>query len=463
MSHQTIAETCPEQTPPQSPPTQRRLPIPLTPCHGLRDYPSRPSLLLPPPWLLLSSTSQVPSSRKHEVLLAAQFSLNPKDQMLEQPRDQRDSQFLAGTPSLAGTQRSHSLPSICQLPGVDSLQDEQQSPTLTQQPGRLPASRVPTPKSPTLHRRQSLDRREGTVDADLSSPLTSNVPPKDAPVSCTACPTPAAATGSGNAPPWTAQTLTLSLPHSDACWKVPLLRSASPIRQSPPYSRSASIAAGYDVHGIPAPCTPLPQGDALPAAPGSAPLLEMEYNMTCIGPTAQTSIRLMTIQSQQGHDVQIPVDVRSASKLVDEKRSRNARASARFRVRRKEREREVATSIARLEQKVRHATDKANSYRCERDFFRSIIYQQSSAERHCARPASRTLRHPSPTLSPALCSLDSSVADGIRGEYEGEVCDLDCNMGVRTSDCRPIFEPPLTGAGAFNTRRCPSSHARKTY
>ena len=78
-----------------------------------------------------------------------------------------------------------------------------------------------------------------------------------------------------------------------------------------------------------------------------------------MAPTGQSSIQIMTIKSQQGHHVQIPVDVQAASKVADEKRKRNAGASARFRARRKEKEREASMSIARLEQQLRDALEDA--------------------------------------------------------------------------------------------------------
>lgn len=82
-----------------------------------------------------------------------------------------------------------------------------------------------------------------------------------------------------------------------------------------------------------------------------------EPTVTTIAPSGQSNIKLMTIKSQQGHSVHIPVDVQAASKVADAKRRRNAGASARFRARRKEKERETSIKISLVEQQLRNAND----------------------------------------------------------------------------------------------------------
>ncbi|KAF9699236.1 hypothetical protein EKO04_003201 [Ascochyta lentis] len=213
--------------------------------------------------------------------------------------------------------------------------------------------------------------------------------------------------------------------------------SASPMTQYSPYSQSASVASGYESHGM--------QGHYAPPsheARQSGPPLEMERHLISVAPSGQSSIQIMTIKSQQGHNVQIPVDVQAASKVADEKRKRNAGASARFRARRKEKEREASMSISRLEQQVRDAIDRADFYRTERDFFRSIVYQQPGAELHCARPASPILRRLSSVPSRAPSSLNDGGSDGSYGDYEDDNCDAERNVRRRTSSYQPVSGPP---------------------
>ncbi|KAK5013483.1 hypothetical protein LTR60_003846, partial [Cryomyces antarcticus] len=79
----------------------------------------------------------------------------------------------------------------------------------------------------------------------------------------------------------------------------------------------------------------------------------------------------MTFERPSG-DITIPVDVQAASRVSDEKRKRNAGASARFRQRRKEKEREATTTISKLEQQLREATEDAEFYKRERDYFMQL-------------------------------------------------------------------------------------------
>jgi len=164
--------------------------------------------------------------------------------------------------------------------------------------------------------------------------------------------------------------------------------------------------------------------------------METERSMIPMAPSGQSSIQIMTIKSQQGHHVQIPVDVQAASKVADEKRKRNAGASARFRARRKEKERVASLSISRLEQQLRQATEDVEYYRAERDFFRVIVFQQPGAERHYARPPSPRLRRSS--LPP---SAPSTVGGGSTGSYsdheEDEFMETQRNVRRRTSTYHP--------------------------
>lgn len=175
---------------------------------------------------------------------------------------------------------------------------------------------------------------------------------------------------------------------------------------------------------------------------------EPERNMIPMSPSGQSSIQLMTIKSQQGHNVQIPVDVQAASKVADEKRRRNAGASARFRARRKEKEREASMSISRLEQQLRDAVEDAEFYRGERDYFKSIVYQQPRPERHYARPPSPRLRRPSlpPSLAP---SSTRGGSEDSYGDYEEEMREEERNVRRRTSNYHPASGPAPSHIGGL--------------
>ncbi|KAF4814658.1 hypothetical protein CGCSCA5_v007582 [Colletotrichum siamense] len=66
----------------------------------------------------------------------------------------------------------------------------------------------------------------------------------------------------------------------------------------------------------------------------------------------------------------VPVDVHQASKQADEKRQRNAGASARFRQRKKERDAEQIATMNKLEQRNRELESRLRDLTQERDFYR---------------------------------------------------------------------------------------------
>jgi hypothetical protein len=203
--------------------------------------------------------------------------------------------------------------------------------------------------------------------------------------------------------------------------------SASPATQYSPYSQTASIASGYDGHHYTRGSSSMHESRNLASSS------EPERNMIAMAPTGQSSIQMMTIKSQHGHPVQIPVDVQAASKGADEKRKRNAGASARFRARRKEKEREASMCISRLEQQVRDAIDSVEFYRKERDYFRSIVYQQPGAERYHPRAASPQLMRLSAVPSQAASSVNDGGSDGSFGDYDDDTRDSERNVRRRTS------------------------------
>lgn len=63
--------------------------------------------------------------------------------------------------------------------------------------------------------------------------------------------------------------------------------------------------------------------------------------------------------------IQVPLDVQSASKVVNEKPKRNALASTRFRQRRREHDQKTSNTISSLEAEVRKLTGEKEQYRLE--------------------------------------------------------------------------------------------------
>ncbi|TKA65421.1 hypothetical protein B0A49_12645 [Cryomyces minteri] len=126
----------------------------------------------------------------------------------------------------------------------------------------------------------------------------------------------------------------------------------------------------------------------------------------------RSTYQLMTFERPSG-DITIPVDVQAASRVSDEKRKRNAGASARFRQRRKEKEREATTTISKLEQQLREATEDAEFYKRERDYFMQLVFQSPGGDRHFPRPQSPRHRR---TASGGAAG-GSSVSSGYGGDY----------------------------------------------
>lgn len=106
----------------------------------------------------------------------------------------------------------------------------------------------------------------------------------------------------------------------------------------------------------------------------------------------QSTYQMMTLKTTEG-DVRFPVDVQAASRVADEKRKRNAGASARFRERRKKKEMEAATTISKLEQRIKDMSEDATFYKTERDVLAGIVRSISGGDRHLlGRPTSPRLR-----------------------------------------------------------------------
>jgi hypothetical protein len=398
-----------------------------------------------PPIRATTNTPPTPSDRRGNPFHSI---LNPQADLVDQQRDRRRSGSHLESPSPVGTQHSQSLPSISRPTSVDSTHDERHPPRPFQAPGRPPPRHLPSPKSPQLHRTHSLTRLPptGTIDAHQSPFLTASTRPSEPMVTHQPLPTPPA----GGRTSYFPQDSVTGPPPSSNVMRSEARRpsigflqsgSASPIAQYSPYSQPASIASSqFDTPTTPGHYQMRHNSVQMYESRHSSRSGEPERNMIPMSPSGQSSIQLMTIKSQQGHNVQIPVDVQAASKVADEKRRRNAGASARFRARRKEKELEASMSISRLEQQLRDAIEDAEFYRGERDYFKSIVYQQPLPERHYTRPPSPRLTRPSlpPSLAPSSTrgGSEDSYAD-----YEEEMREEERNVRRRTSNYHPVPGP----------------------
>ncbi|KAH7406265.1 hypothetical protein DE146DRAFT_676796 [Phaeosphaeria sp. MPI-PUGE-AT-0046c] len=396
-------------TTPQPSPIQSYLGMQPPQWGSPRDGPTNHPIL--PPLRQLSSTPPTPSTRRHGDPF--QSILNPQAELLDHQRDRRRSASHMESPSPIETPTSQSLPSISRPTSVDSTQDEQQLPRSFQPPGRPSARHISNPKSPRIHRTPSfnlLNPPTGTIDAHRSPFLTASTRPSESMLSQQSLPTPPAGMRPSYFPP---------MPRTESrrpSITFPQSGSASPVGPYSPYSQPASVASSQqrNMHM---------HEPRLSVGP-----MEGDRSMISMAPSGQSSIQLMTIKSQQGHNVQIPVDVQAASKVADEKRRRNAGASARFRARRKEKEREASMSISRLEQQL------------QRDHFRSICLQQTTLERSHVRPTSPRLRRPSLPPSQAPSSTRGGSEDSY--DYDEEIREDERNVRRRTSNYHPVPGPP---------------------
>ncbi|CAK7568244.1 MAG: hypothetical protein SEPTF4163_006230 [Sporothrix epigloea] len=99
--------------------------------------------------------------------------------------------------------------------------------------------------------------------------------------------------------------------------------------------------------------------------------------------------QFITITPSFGEEIHVPVDLHQASKQADEKRLRNAGASARFRARKKEKDREAQLGIQRLETSNREGQKRiqeleflVNFYRNERNRLQNIMLQTPGMREH---------------------------------------------------------------------------------
>jgi hypothetical protein len=451
---------------PSTSPFQRRQ----SPHHGSNAH----SVSLPPLRQLSRTPPILPTDRRPGHPLGVHSMLNPQADLVDQQRSRRRSVSQMESPSPVSTQLSQSLPSISRPPSVDSAQDEPLQSRAFPPPGRLSGRHMLSPRSPSLHRTQSvgiLGTPTGTIDAHQSPFLSAHsrsygsemvipqpivpTPPVGQRVAYFPQGLPAAPT-----PPPNLRRPSVNFPQSG---------TASPMASYSPYSQPASLASSqFETASQQASYLLTPNHTQVREFSNPPIAMETERSLS-MQPSGQSTIQMMTIKNQQGHHVQIPVDVQAASKVADEKRKRNAGASARFRARRKEKEREASTTISRLEQQLRNAIEDAEYYKNERDYFKGVVLQQPGAEHHYAtRPTSPRLRRRNsvaPSNAPSSRGGGGSVSS--YSAYEDDnTGDSDRNVRRRTSSYHPVSGPAPgpsnTGSGPLPqaySGQAPTGHA----
>ncbi|KAH8195101.1 hypothetical protein TruAng_010741 [Truncatella angustata] len=86
-----------------------------------------------------------------------------------------------------------------------------------------------------------------------------------------------------------------------------------------------------------------------------------------------------------GEHIEVAIERNTASRQADEKRLRNAGASARFRLRKKEKDQHKDSAIERLqaqnrelERRIRELESERETYRADRDRLRDVVYRTPS-------------------------------------------------------------------------------------
>ena len=328
--------------------------------------------------------------------------------------------------------------------------------------GDRPGRRILTPRSPSLHRAASLNQLNpatGTISAQQSpfpisprtrpymiEPGTGGAPP---------LPTPPAGMRPGYGFPAPAQTMQSQRRASGGANRARApSSSASPTTSYSSYSQAGQTSpvtqyASASMPTLSAPYATVSDGTA--TAPGTASAPPGQDRQRAIGipissSASQNVYQMMTLETTSG-TVQLPVDVQAASRVADEKRRRNAGASARFRQRRKEKEREASTTIAKLEQQVKHLGEDAAFYKNERDFFSNVVRAQPGGERYFPRhPSPRHRRSSSVLAGP---SGTSTSGYGSAQEQAPPSPEEERSVRRRTSTFSlPPPPPPLQTAGA---------------
>ena len=129
----------------------------------------------------------------------------------------------------------------------------------------------------------------------------------------------------------------------------------------------------------------------------------------------------LTLQTNTGEHFTVPLDVHQGSRQADEKRHRNAGASARFRARKKERDKDMRDNLQRLENDNRELSRHNQDLQAERDFYRNernrlrdVVLRTPSIREHAEQgpPSPRPTQPPVALGVPGEGSFTSSFAAG---------------------------------------------------
>lgn len=173
----------------------------------------------------------------------------------------------------------------------------------------------------------------------------------------------------------------------------------------------------------------LPQGTARGFAPQGGPHADSSLSSAIINAlqTGSSGARgsevqpHLTLQTNTGEHFTVPLDVHQGSRQADEKRHRNAGASARFRARKKERDKDMRDNLQRLENDNRELSRQAHDLQAERDFYRNernrlrdVVLRTPSIREHAEQgpPSPRPTQLLAPLVGHGEGSYTSSFAAG---------------------------------------------------
>ncbi|KAH8653405.1 hypothetical protein BX600DRAFT_515681 [Xylariales sp. PMI_506] len=172
----------------------------------------------------------------------------------------------------------------------------------------------------------------------------------------------------------------LSTNSQPAAHEQPIQGQANPFQAQRP-SNFPSPTGGYSPSMPPASrgFPPLASGDPRWSAPAGLPAVQQGPGIVSSVPVTEGHL----ILAPPGLDaIPVVVDRHNASRQADEKRLRNAGASARFRQRKKDKDQQKDSLIAKLEaqnreleKRMREIESERNRYRADRDRLRDVVYR----------------------------------------------------------------------------------------
>lgn len=144
-------------------------------------------------------------------------------------------------------------------------------------------------------------------------------------------------------------------------------RHPLPVTEPSPYPSQTYLAQDAPAGG--------PGGETRWTTGGYGSLVGLPWGR---GLPAGESQHLLTITPQYGEEFVVPVDTHQGSKTQDQKRQKNAIASARFRTRKKEREHQLEIDNHELAVRVRELEEERDFYRNERNRLRDVVSRTAS-------------------------------------------------------------------------------------